>query len=213
MDWRVQDLTGQKFGKLTVVSYIGKIHETKHSETYWMCLCECGNKKAIRRDKLIQGITKSCGCIKTGRKVLHGESKTRLYRIYDHMRRRCENTKSHAYKNYGGRGIKVCKEWRESFLEFSKWAKAAGYTDTLTIDRINVNGNYEPSNCRWVGCKEQANNKRDTIYLVYKGQKVSITNLAEELNVPRHIIYKKVRKGWDSQKIINSIIGEREFIK
>lgn len=166
---RMDDLTGKKFGRLTVVK---KSHTKKYnsnSNIYWLCKCECNSETTVKTSHLKDGRIKSCGCLekenldKISGQTTHGQTKTKLYYVWNSMRMRCRNSKVENYRNYGGRGIQVCKEWDRSFEPFYKWAMNSGYKHGLTIDRINVNGNYEPSNCRWATWKEQANNKRNTI--------------------------------------------------
>lgn len=157
-----KDLTGQKFGMLTVIEYVGK---NKQRNATWKCRCDCGNEKIISSTALLNNGQKSCGCQGSSaslgeRSTVHGEYKTRLHRIWSHIKDRCYNKNFEKFKDYGGRGITVCDEWRNSYQAFSEWAKASGYADDLTIDRIDVNGNYEPKNCRWVDYSTQNQNRR-----------------------------------------------------
>lgn len=154
-----KDLVGQKYGKLTVV----KMVDNENGKGYkWECLCECGKKTLVPTGSLISGNTKSCGNHKKG-KSTHGMSKTRLYYIHKHMINRCTNSNYSNYKDYGGRGISVCDEWldkEKGFEAFMVWSLKNGYDNSLTLDRIDVNGNYVPDNCRWTDTKTQARNQR-----------------------------------------------------
>ncbi len=152
------NLTGQRFGKLTVISEAGR---NKDGSVIWLCRCDCGNMTQKIGTRMKNGYVHSCGCahMKHGQASSRGK-RTRLYRIWLNMKTRCNNPRVKDYKNYGGRGIKICDEWQHSYQSFCDWATLHGYLENLTIDRINNDGNYEPSNCRWATYKEQRHNQR-----------------------------------------------------
>lgn len=192
----VIDLIGQRFGKLTVVA---RAENDKYGKARWVCKCDCGGTTISCGSSLRGGLSKSCGCIRNEKikyvNYKHGGSNTRLFHRWMDIKHRCYNPKDKYYSIYGGRGIVVCEEWLNSFESFRDWAIQNGYTDDLTIDRINTNGNYEPSNCRWVSFREQANNTRRNRIVEYHGEKDTLTNMCRKLNVSPKIIYGRMKNG------------------
>lgn len=204
---KTKNLIGKKFGRLTVVDYIGK---NKNMKRIWLCKCECGKEKEVPTSYLTSGDTKSCGCLLSDRSrefysklnKTHGMTHTRLYVKWRGMIDRCYNKRTNGYENYGGRGIKVCNEWRNDFKKFYEWANKTGYKNGLTIDRIDVNKDYCPNNCRWATIKEQANNKRNNCYLTYNGKKRTLKQWSEKLNVKYATLKCRKDKGWKNEEIL-----------
>lgn len=190
---RMKDITGFRYGRLVAMKPIGT---DPHNNAIWLCKCKCGNTKVASLPTLTQGFTRSCGCISKERpnNTKHGERGTRLYGIWKSMRERC-NTKSNSnYHNYGGRGICVYKEW-DDYLVFKKWALSNGYKNHLSIDRINVNGNYEPNNCRWATRYQQARNKRNTLYVCVDGKTKALADWADDFGVDYKKAYSRLKGG------------------
>lgn len=205
---RFEDLTGRKFNMLSVAEFVGM----KSHSSQWRCVCDCGNSVVVGRNNLVNGHTKSCGCLKhkEAANKTHGQSTTRLYYVWRNMLNRCYNEKVMDFPNYGGRGIEVCQEWKGSFQTFSDWAFANGYDSTAkrgeyTLDRIETDGNYEPSNCRWATEKEQANNKRNNQIFEYNGETLTLQQLSEVSGIPYKTLHKRiVVLGWDAVRAANT---------
>lgn len=191
---KYEDLTGKKFGRLTVVGQGPDwIDKKNHKSRQWLCKCDCGSTGILLPEiRLKTGNTKSCGCIrkellaKRNKETVsrNGESKTRIYRIWRAMRHRCYNKNDTHYSIYGGRGIKVCQEWKDNFSIFKEWALNNGYQDDLTIDRIDSNGDYCPENCRWATYEQQANNTSKNKYIEYKGEIHTLSEWCKILDLP-----------------------------
>ena len=208
------DLTGQKFNKLTVMER-AEDHEQPSGQrkTMWRCRCDCGNETIVTAYDLYHGHTKSCGCsyydyiqmlrsaIKPNEKK-HRQSHS-LRKTYDGMLYRCNNINASNYSRYGGRGIKVCEEWSNNFESFKEWALQNGYELGLSIDRIDVNGDYTPDNCRWVTMKKQANNKRTTRWVEYNGERMSVSEFAQVIGLNYSTAYFRISRGWPIERIIN----------
>ena len=197
---------GDKYGLFTILeecSERGKDREFK-------CLCECGNIKVVRLLDLRRGHAKSCGCYRsklvTKTNTTHNQSRTKLYSIYHTMKARCSKESDPRYKYYGARGITVCDEW-QIFERFSKWANNNGYTEGLSIERVDVNGNYEPSNCTWIPKADQPKNARSNINITIDGETKYLQEWCRVFDINRNTVLNRVsRKGWSYKKALTTPI-------
>jgi hypothetical protein len=201
------DLTGQEFGRLTVI----KQAVSKNGRIAWNCKCDCGKEKDIIAKDLRSGKTQSCGCFMresvSHRTKTHGQSKSRLYFIWTTMKQRCENPNSHKAKDYFERGITICPEWH-SFDVFQEWALANGYSDKLTIDRMDNNKGYGPENCHWTNNKDQANNRRSNVNLTFNGITQTIAQWAESLCMEYNTLHARLSYyGWSVEKALTTPVG------
>ena len=191
---RADDLAGQRFGRLVVIE-----RDESKCRTAWLCHCDCGSEVATTSLSLKSGNTFSCGCYQRDRaaeaKTKHGLCYTRRYGIWEGMIQRCENPNSDSYERYGGRGICICKEWRENFMSFYTWAGDNGYEGYLSIDRIDNDGNYEPFNCRWVTTKEQNRNTRSNVYAEINGETKTLSEWSESTGVGIGAISGRFKRG------------------
>ena len=193
---KIIDLTGQRFGRLIVIK---RADNSKDNRAKWLCKCDCGNEKNIVGKSLRKMKTQSCGCLQKEKAKMvntkHGKRYTKLNKTWNSMKQRCNNSNCKQYKNYGGRGIKVCEEWvdkENGFMNFYNWAMQNGFQENLTIDRIDVNGNYEPDNCRWTDMKQQCNNRRDNHNITYNNETHTIAEWSEILKIKRYTLYSRI---------------------
>jgi hypothetical protein len=209
----VKDITGNKYGYLTALSLSGK---AKNGVTVWECQCDCGNTINARSDLLRAGRIKSCGCFRKTTKqwgnFKHGLSKSRLYEIWSDMKQRCCNPNTRNYNIYGGRGIKICEKWlgENGFSNFYQWAIDNGWDESKSryeqsIDRIDVNGNYEPSNCRFISYQEQANNTRSNRIIHYNGTKYTLAELSRIAGLSQPTLRRRLFDlHWDIEKAVKN---------
>ncbi len=199
------DLTGQRFGRLTVLEFV----PTEDRFTYWLCRCECGNTATVRAGHLKEERTTSCGCLREERIVrlnrTHGNANTRLYKIYHGIKKRCLNPNTRNYNNYGARGITICDEWLNDFVAFRDWALANGYNDTFSIDRIDVNGNYEPSNCRWTDRKTQCRNRQRNVFVEYQGEMIPLAEAAERTGIDYKVLHFRYQHGDRGKRLFRPV--------
>lgn len=202
-----EDLVGKNFGRLTVVSKIG--YDSDLRKTIWECKCSCGKTKNIPTSSLKSGNTLSCGCLRkeivSQISKTHGDSgKCRLYSIWHGIKNRCYNSNVKAYKNYGGRGIEMCDEWKDNYECFREWALENGYKDDLTIDRIDNDGNYCPENCKWSTRHEQCNNMRSNVLITYNGETHTATEWSKITGIKSSVLTRRKKRGWTDIECIET---------
>lgn len=196
-----KDLTGNKYNMLTVLRRL----PNRGNNAVWECRCDCGNITKVTSGNLKNGSVKSCGCLRLkSTSTTHNKSNSRLYRIWAAMKQRCYNEDYVAYKNYGGRGISICDEWVNSFENFYDWAINNGYSDSLSIERINVNDNYCPSNCTWVTLTEQAQNRRTCYMFQYNNKTQNLAQWCVDLGLDYKLIHNRIFKlKWSFERAIS----------
>lgn len=206
------EMVGKKFGSWTVIEDLPK----ENKQRMELCECDCGIIRKVRFTNLIMGESLSCGCKEKHYKIKYPKdipNRERLLNIYRGMKSRCYNPQNDSYKYYGQRGISICKEWldeKEGFENFSKWANSNNYSPIMSIDRINVNGNYEPDNCRWVELSEQSRNRRNCTYLTYEGKTLTLNEWAREIGCSRNTIQYRLTHGWNIEDILTKTISPRK---
>ena len=214
--WMYEEMIGKQYGNWTVLEYSHfKYYEYKNQNNiiqrvkrhYMKCECICGTTSTIEKGGLLSGKTKSCGCLK---RKANGKSDTRIYNIYCQMINRCYKKKNTHYKDYGGRGIKVCDEWLNDFEKFYEWSIKKGYKDELTIERKNNDLGYSPENCVWADRVTQANNRRNTLYLTYKGETKTIRQWSKIIKISPKTLDSRMRRGWTDEEIVGLPKGSRK---
>lgn len=204
---KFEDLTGKKFQRLTVVE---RVFKENKKETYWLCVCDCGKETTVMSQHLKDGHTSSCGCLQKEKvksmMTEHGMSNTKLFKVWRGIIDRTMYPSSKSYKHYGQRGITICSEWYESFETFYKWAIENGYKEGLTLDRVDVDGNYTPDNCRWTGWKEQENNRTNNHIITYKGETHTMKEWSEIRGIKYSTLSMRINKWhWDVGRALNYV--------
>lgn len=209
----IKDLAGQRFGRLIVLETF-----RENNITYCKCRCDCGNEKIVQNNNLKNGHVKSCGCLRkeSPNHKTHSLSNSRLYNVWLGMKARCYYSKNNRYYCYGARGIQVCNEWKNDFMSFYEWSMSNGYNENAprgkcTIDRIDINGNYEPNNCRWITNKEQANNTRKNHFVTYNNETHTLKEWSEILNINYGTLRNRITTcKWDYIKSLTTPIKKRK---
>ena len=205
------DLTGQRFGRLVVEGFA---YMDKNRHSMWNCRCDCGGHNIASIANLRRGNVKSCGCLRhICYTKTHGDSKSRLWYIWRGIKKRTGTATDKDFKNYGGRGIVMCEDW-QNFLTFKNWAISHGYCDDLTIDRIDVNGDYCPKNCRWIPMEKQAENKRNNVRYLYNGENLTLSEWARRIGMTSSGLWGRIHtRGWSIEKAIETPVEKHNMPK
>lgn len=201
----VNDLVGKKFFRLTVLKREGL---SKNRKATWLCKCDCGVELVVIGGNMLSGGSKSCGCYNTEQKTKHGDHKTPFYAVWRDLRYRCNCESSPEYKNYDGRGIKVCPEW-EDYLQF-KADMFESFRSGLTIDRVDVNKGYSKENCKWSTIKEQNNNMRRNVFLDSPWGRLTVAQVAEKMGVKGSLLRSRLRKNWSTEMLYSPSQSKRK---
>lgn len=200
---KIEVITGDRYGRLTIVLEV----ESRNKQRFFECKCDCGVVITACLYSLRRGSIVSCGCFHkeymSSVFKTHGYTGTRLYNTWLNIKQRCCNPNNPRSKNYGLNGVTVCNEWLNSFEAFKNWSLANGYNDNLTIDRINVYGNYEPENCRWITNSAQQSNRRNNRVITFNGLSKTITEWAREKGISIKTLQCRINSGWDIEKALN----------
>lgn len=197
------DLTGMTVGYWYVVGPAPPLYDKRNRTIKrWHCICKCGTEGIVRDSELRRLGSNSCGCYNREISSTHHSTNTRLYNIWHGMKQRCNNLKNKDANNYSGRGISICEEWNNSFETFMEWSLLNGYQDDLSIDRIDVNGDYCPENCRWVTAKDQSRNTRFNHLLTFNDKTQTMADWADETGINYFTLSKRIAHGWSVERAI-----------
>ena len=204
------NLVGQRFGKLFVEK---QLETDSHGERKWLCICDCGNKHEVTSYNLVHEKTTRCAICSNKavaeKQFVHGRKPTHLFNCFANMNTRCYNPNYYLFQHYGGKGIKVCDEWRGKygFINFRKWAFENGYKEGLSIDRIDNSKSYCPENCRWVTMTVQQNNRTNNRVLTINGTTDTMANWSKKSGIPYSTIQQRLKRGWSEQEAISIEVG------